>query len=136
MGKIRFSEASFFRFYKMQLLISLSDFLGKKVLPNGCTIVNHMRDSSKLEKGKYKTWTEYWEDKYDDSVKPENELCTCCQRFIKETKSNYFVVGHVVTSNNEKFIYPICNECNVKMKNFRFFAAKNKLRPIPILADL
>ena len=132
MALIKWDESSFYRFIAMQTKILLSKIVGKSILPNECVIVRHMKDSSKLNKGRYHSWTEYWEDKYPDNVIPENNLCSCCQRIIKKTKSNYFVVGHVKTSNNEKFLYPVCNDCNVKMKKWRFLADKNKLKPMPM----
>lgn len=131
MALIKLPEESFFQFLVMQVKIYLSDLWGESIIPDGFLVVRHMKDSSKLKKGKYHTWTEYWEDTYSDAVEPENKKCTCCQRFIKKTKSNYFVVGHVETESGQNFIYPVCNECNVKLKNWRFLANKNKLRPLP-----
>ena len=132
MASIKFSENTFYRFIAAQVRIYLSSIIGDSVIPKECLVVKHMKDSSKLNKGRYHSWTEYWEDKYPDDVIPENNLCSCCQRIIKKTKSNYFVVGHVETSNNEKFLYPVCNDCNVKMKKWSFLADKNKLKPMPM----
>lgn len=121
-----FKEAEFNAFVKMQAQIKLGR------LPKDLICVSHASGTTKIEKGKYSSWTEYWKDIIREPIIPPKNVCPCCKRVIKEDKSNYFVIGHVEdSSSHRQYLLPLCNDCNVKMKKWPFFARKNKLHPIP-----
>ena len=126
MPKMIIKETDLVEFVVMQVRITL------KLIPKDSLCVIHSKGTANINKGKYSSWTEYWEDNIPDPIVPYNNICPCCRRTIVENNSNYFVVGHVEDSlTHEKYLLPLCNECNVKMKKWRFLAKKYRLHPVP-----
>ena len=95
------------------------------------TVVTHTPNTSKLDKGKWSSWSEAWKEVYHIPVNPEDNICRCCCRKIKESSSNYFVVGHVTECETEQhYLHPVCNQCNTGMKKYKFIVDKKDLRKV------
>ena len=74
------------------------------------TQVRHMPDSSKYKPKGYASWMGFWKDKMAASTRlPINDIsyCYCCKK-----NKTVFVGGHVISKDEEKYICPICKECN------------------------
>ena len=127
MASILLQKSALIRFIKKQIIIRLN------CIPNGYTVVRHMKDSSKLSRGKYNSWSECYREEYNMKVGYEDNICPCCQRKIIEDKHNYFIIGHVIPikSPDKICLLPVCNECNVKLKHYRFLAPESKLKEMP-----
>lgn len=127
MTSISLQKSEFVRLIKMQILIIFN------CIPNGYSVVRHMKDSSKLSIGKYKSWSECYREEFNMNVGYEDNICPCCQREIIEDKHNYFIIGHVIPieSPDKICLLPVCNECNVKLKHYRFLAPESKLKEMP-----
>lgn len=125
-AKMIFKESEFKNFIAMQVKISMGKF------PPNYLLVKHSTGTSNINKGKYSSWTDYWQKNMSEPLTPDKNVCPCCKRKIIENESNYFVIGHVEDVNShEKYLLPLCNDCNVKMKKWSFLANKERLRPIP-----
>ena len=126
MASIKFNESSLRRFILMQIKIM------SNLVPSAMVVCGHMKGSDNLSKGKYSSWTQWWEENIIKPIVPSDKKCPCCQRLINEDKSNYFIIGHIVDIKNDTgYLCPICNECNVKMKKWRFLVNKNRLVELP-----
>lgn len=124
MAIIKFDESSLIRFICMQVTIMF------KAIPTSMVVCRHMKKSNEISKGKYSSWTQWWKDNIMMPIVPKNKKCPCCQRIIKEDKSNYFVIGYVKVKNN-KYLTPVCNDCNVKMKKWKFLVNRDRLVDLP-----
>ena len=73
--------------------------------------VKHMSNTSDLKPKNFDTWKEFWEDaKKGEMTFPKiKETCACCKKL---TDPKDFVGAHVKDSNDNMYIYPICNSCN------------------------
>lgn len=123
MAKYKFNEL--LKFVEMQVRIILN------IVSENETIVAHTPNTSKLDKGKWSSWSDAWKEIYKTPIAPPNNICQCCCRKIKETESNYFVVGHVTECKTKRhYLHPVCNQCNTGMKNYKFLVNKNDLRNV------
>ena len=127
MAKLRFTGKELYRFFRMHTKIVLN------LIPNDFVVVKHMKGSTDLPKGEYKSWSDWWNRRVKTPIGYEDEICPCCQRHIIPNKHNYFIIAHVIPKNNSNKIclLPVCNECNVKLKSFPFLAKKSWLEPMP-----
>lgn len=125
--KIKYKLSEFKRFITMRIKIILN------FIPNNAIVVKHLPKSSKLSKGKYSSWSEYWRDEIKTPIQPSNNICPCCQRVIFENSSNYFIIGHIydVKNKKNKYLHPVCNECNVGLKRSKFIVNKKDIKPMP-----
>ena len=121
-----YTQSAILRFIHDQVFILLND------IPDNCIVAKHAKGTSNINKGKYRSWTEYWKDNIKAPLAPPDNICPCCKRKIIESESNYFVVGHIYDVNTRKgYLCPVCNECNVKMKKWSFIVAKTFLQKRP-----
>ncbi len=122
-----FKEGELRAFIKMQVQIELD------VTPRDSICVKHSVGTDNINKGEYNSWKEYWKDNDKDiPVVPRGSVCPCCKRKIQETESNYFVIAHIEDVKTHKmYLHPVCNDCNTKMKKWRFFAKKDRLLEAP-----
>lgn len=126
MSEMNFKKYELAAFFEMQSQIKNGN------IPKDSLCVIHSEGTANISKGKYSSWTEYWKDNIPDPIVPYENICPCCRRIIVENDSNYFVIGHVEDSlSHEKYLLPLCNECNVKMNEWKFLAKKDRLHPIP-----
>ena len=126
MSKIVFTEEELCRFINNQVLIGLND------IPEGSIVAKHSVGTSDIDKGKYSSWAQWWEDNIVTPLKPSDSICPCCQRKIIEDDSNYFVVGHIHDAHSNKgYVCPVCNQCNTAMKKWEFLVAKSMLHERP-----
>ena len=103
------------------------------LIPDGFVVVKHMRGSTNISKGKYKSWSDWWNQNIKTPIDYVDKICPCCQRKIINNQYNYFVIGHVILKKkpNTICLLPVCNECNVKLKKYSFIAKKSWLKPMP-----
>lgn len=127
LATMEFKENEFQSFIKMQIQIAL----GK--IPKDSICVKHSVGTDDLSKGGFHSWTEYWNEKSNGKpINPNGSVCPCCNRKILESESNYFVIAHIEDINTHKmYLHPVCNDCNTKMKKWRFFAKRDRLLEAP-----
>ena len=97
------------------------------------TQVRHMPDSSKYKPKGYASWMGFWKDKMAASTRlPINDIsyCYCC----KKNKTD-FVGGHVISKDEEKYICPICKECNDMAKEKNEYSERHFSVPSQLLVE-
>lgn len=121
-----FTRSALQRFIRNQVLIEL------EAVPRDSIVAKHAEGTSEYNKGNYSSWTEWWDENIDEPLTPPNGICPCCQRIIKENKSNYFVVGHIYDAHTrEGYVCPVCNQCNTGMKKWSFLVPRKLLHERP-----
>lgn len=104
------------------------------LIPDDCIIVKHSSNTADIDKGKYSSWTKWWEDTIKLPLEPPSNICPCCQRTIINNRHNYFVVGHIYDiRSSKKYVCPVCNQCNTGMKKWKFLVPKALVHSRPKL---
>lgn len=95
--------------------------------------VRHMPDSSKYKPKGHASWMDFWKDRMTASARlPRNDIsyCYCC----KQDKTD-FVGGHVISKDEEKYICPICKECNDTAKENNEYSERYFSVPFQLLVE-
>lgn len=123
---MKFTESELHEFIRNQVLIELD------TIPNNSIVAKHASGTSEFSKGKYSSWTEWWEDNIKEPLAPTSGICPCCQRKIIEDDSNSFVVGHIYDAHTrDGYVCPVCNQCNTGLKKWSFIVPKELLHERP-----
>lgn len=126
MSRLRFTKHELKNFLRNQVAILFNR------IPESCIVVKHSPNTSGYDKGGYASWTDWWKENIKEPVAPTNNICPCCQRTIVKNVSNYFVVGHIYDAHSRKgYLCPVCHQCNVSMKKWKFLAPKELIRERP-----